>query len=246
MSTDFKLLGSDVLLAAKFFNLTPASIAAKAKSIRKASLSTEPATVSGTAYSQPTGPTEIDKTNLKSTDGMEEKLDYGNLSDISELSSLSTASNSHPRKRAKSKSKVSDIEISDIEVVEPEGGIITFFCNVLKPPTSASARGRKPTKPKEEYEEKNPFTLATSATFGSLLVAISRVMKCSAMAVDHELIRWKRQGAAATSKPSIIGGEIGYNTMVLQMKAQKPAGRVVMLYMPKFTIRQFLFFTTSF
>ncbi|KAE9384771.1 hypothetical protein BT96DRAFT_982218 [Gymnopus androsaceus JB14] len=141
-----------------------------------------------------------------------------------------TSSPPHPRKRVKS----THIE-TETEIIKPEAEIITFFCNVIKPPSSAPARGRKPTKPKEEYEEKNPFTLETSATFSSLLVAISCVMGCSAVAIDHNLIRWKCQNAAATAKPLILGGEIGFKSLVLQMKAQKPAGHVVMLYMPKFT-----------
>ncbi|KAE9384830.1 hypothetical protein BT96DRAFT_1026783 [Gymnopus androsaceus JB14] len=224
--------------AAKFFNQTPASIAAKAKAIRKASSSTNSATVTETAHSQPAGPSKHTQPNPKPAEGLEQQLDNGNLSDISELSSM-TSSPPHPRKRVKSTHIETETEIiepeADIEIIEPEAEIITFFCNVIKPPSSAPARGRKPTKPKEEYEEKNPFTLETSATFSSLLVAISCVVGCSAVAIDHNLIRWKRQNAAATAKPLILGGEIGFKSLVLQMKAQKPAGRVVMLYMPKFT-----------
>lgn len=62
MFADFNILGSDAYLAAKFFNSTPASIAARAKAIRKASTNTQPAAASETAaYSLPAGPNEQTK-----------------------------------------------------------------------------------------------------------------------------------------------------------------------------------------
>ncbi|THU93489.1 hypothetical protein K435DRAFT_779831 [Dendrothele bispora CBS 962.96] len=212
----------------RFLNITPASMSKNTKKPnKKRKINNE-----AQQHTQDTDElTDTEKENEDPKRKVPTEYDSNTLSDDEEIDTLGSDLELVPTMDANKQSSTPRVRNNDPDIDDDDPPFeIIFHPHTLKPtPPAPSRRNAKPSK--DEYAQYAPFALKSNQSYAALLTNLSVALGCSIFAIPELKITWRKK-TPANSTVVLLGQEVGYKSLLTEMKTAKTGSRTVMLFMP--------------